>query len=277
MNLKYLTDKQLLADTKLLAMEDRKITAKLLHHIKEVEVRKLFVEVGHTSLFNYVVQELGFSEGSASRRISSARLLKDLPEIEKKIEDGSLTLSNLSKAADKFKQENIQDKGFKMEVLEAIENSSARTCEKTLSEIINPSSLPIQPERHFHIINVSVSEETYDKYEDIKDLLAHKRLSKDEMFKKIFESAISHIERFKFKTESTRTTTSANPRYITAEMKKAVFLRDKICQKCGSKNALEFDHIKPYALGGKSEIKNLRILCRNCNQRQRMTSNLHFP
>ncbi len=84
MNLKHLTDRQLLLDTKTIAQEDRKITAKLLHHLKEVETRKLYSEAGYTSLFNYVVQELGYSDGSAARRINSARLLKDLPELEKK-------------------------------------------------------------------------------------------------------------------------------------------------------------------------------------------------
>lgn len=203
--------------------------------------------------------------------------MKEHPEIEKKIEDGSLSLTNLSKAADKFKQDGITDKEFKKDILATIENSSARECEKTLFEIITPNSLPIPPERHFHIINVSVSDETYAKYEEIKCLLAHKRLSKDEMFKKVFEFAILYIERLKFKTESTRLSSTKNPRFITAAMKKTVFLRDKVCQKCGTKNALEYDHIKPFALGGKTELSNLRILCRNCNQRQRVTSNLHFP
>lgn len=277
MNLKHLTDKQLLADTKALALENRKTTAKILHHIKEIEIRKLYTELGHSSLFDYVVHELGFTRGSAFRRINSARVLKDMPEIEKKIEDGSLTLSNLSKAADKFKQDDITDMNLKKDILSAIENSSFRDCERTLSEFATPSSLPIQPERHYHIINVSVSEKTYVKYEDVRGLLAHQRLSKDEMFNKIFDIAIMHFEAAKFKTTSKRLTSSKNPRFITASMKKAVYLRDKVCQKCETKYALEYDHIRPFALGGKTEISNLRILCRNCNQRQRVTSNLHFP
>lgn len=277
MNLKHLTDKQLLIDTKFLADEGRKNTAKILHHIKEIDARKLYTELGYTSLFSYVVEELGFSEGSANRRIKSAGVMKEHPEIEKKIEDGSLSLTNLSKAADKFKQDGITDKEFKKDILATIENSSTRECEKTLLEIMTPNSLPIQAERHYHVINVSVSNSTYEKYEDIRFLLSHQKLSKDEIFDKIFDVAIMHFEATKFKINSTRQTTTKNPRFITAAVKKAVYLRDKVCQKCGSKNALEFDHIKPFALGGKTELSNLRILCRNCNQRQRVTSNLHFP
>lgn len=277
MNLKHLTDKQLLTDTKALANEERKVTAKILYHIKEIEVRKLFTELGYSSLFDYVVKELGYTRGSAFRRINSARMIKDMPSVIKKFEEGTISLTNLSKAADKFRQENITDKEIKKEIIATIENTSARECDKILSEITTPNSLPIQPERHFHVINVSVSEETYEKYEDIKALLAHQRLTKDALFSKIFEHAIDRLKATKFKTGSTRVTASKYPRFITAAMKKAVYLRDKICQKCGSKNALEYDHIQPFALGGKTEVNNLRILCRNCNQRQRVTSNLHFP
>jgi len=40
------------------------------------------------------------------------------------------------------------------------------------------------------------------------------------------------------------------------------------CSKCGNKldpRATQFDHIKPYAKGGKTEIKNIRALCSNCH------------
>ncbi|MGL1710492.1 HNH endonuclease, partial [Vibrio parahaemolyticus] len=39
------------------------------------------------------------------------------------------------------------------------------------------------------------------------------------------------------------------------------------CQKCQSTHALQIDHCFPWALGGRTEFKNLRLVCRNCNQR----------
>ena len=83
MDLKHLTNKILLSDTKALALEYRMVTTKLLHHLKEVEKRRLFSDLGYASMFDYVVKELGFSESSAMRRIHAARLLADVPEIEK--------------------------------------------------------------------------------------------------------------------------------------------------------------------------------------------------
>jgi 5-methylcytosine-specific restriction endonuclease McrA len=38
--------------------------------------------------------------------------------------------------------------------------------------------------------------------------------------------------------------------------------------RCQEKRGLEFDHIKPFALGGTNDVKNIRLLCRNCNQRE---------
>lgn len=277
MNLTHLTDKQLHTDTKNLAAYERKITAKLLHHLRENESRKLFCEFGYNSLFTYCVQELGFSEGAAARRVNASRVLKELPEIEKKIESGDLTLSNLNKAVDKFKQENITDKEFQREVLSTIENTSTKECEKVLSEIIVPNTLPIEPVKLFHPVNLNLSEETYAKYEEVRGLLAHRRLNKDEMFYKIFEITSEQLTKEKFKTNSKLSPASSDTRYIPAGLKKAVYERDKKCQKCGSTFALEVNHIKPYALGGKSELSNLNLLCFNCNQRARISSNLHWP
>lgn len=85
MNLHYLTDQSLLQDTKTLAQEYRLVTARLLHYLIEIETRKLYSDLGYSSLFTYIVQELGFSEASASRRITAMRLLVEIPEIEKKL------------------------------------------------------------------------------------------------------------------------------------------------------------------------------------------------
>lgn len=270
MNLKHLTDKALLTDTKLLAKEYRTVTTKLLHHIKEIEGRRLFADLGYSSLFNYVVQELGFSEPSAARRIKAARLLNEIPEIEAKIESGDLNLSILGKAADAFRNEGIQSREFKKEVLTSLENTSIKTCEKTLSEIISP--MREVPKISYTPINLS--EKNLGLFTDLKCLLAHQNLTHDELVELILITAFNKLQRDKFHLNSIKELTESNTRYVPAAVKKAIFERDKACQNCGSKYALEFDHIKPYSLGGKTELKNLRLLCRSCNQRQRIKQKL---
>ena len=79
-HLKYLFDSDLLNQTRLLVAREREVTTELLWHLREVEHRRLYAEKGYSSLFDYVRRGLGYAEGSADRRISAMRLLKDLPE-----------------------------------------------------------------------------------------------------------------------------------------------------------------------------------------------------
>lgn len=276
MRLNHLTDNQLLSDTRFLAQQEQKITLKLLNHLKEIESRKLYVEKGYSSLFLYCVEELGYTKGAAARRISSARVLIEMPEIEPKIESGHLSLTNLSMAADVFRKENINDKTEKKEILKAIENASTRECEKTLSNVKNPQNLCIET-KNLHVISVSVPEDVFQKFEKIRGLFASQRLSKEDIFSKMFEITLKHLEIKRFSISSKLPPSASQTRYIPAGLRKHVYERDKVCQKCGSSWDLEIDHIVAIALGGKTELENLRLLCRNCNQRSRITSNLHFP
>lgn len=63
-------------------------------------------------------------------------------------------------------------------------------------------------------------------------------------------------------------------RTIPIELKRKVWKRDKGCcqyrdpitgKHCGSKHKLEFEHVKPWSLGGEHSLENLWILCRNHN------------
>ena len=109
MNLKHLTDNTLRKDSQFAALKEKAATTVLLHHIKEVDRRKLFSEWKYSSLFEWCVKELGLCEGSAHLRITAARTLEDIPEIEEKIEQGSLTLSNISQVNQFCRQNDIED------------------------------------------------------------------------------------------------------------------------------------------------------------------------
>ncbi len=42
------------------------------------------------------------------------------------------------------------------------------------------------------------------------------------------------------------------------------------CKSCNKEftnfNEVEFDHIQPYSKGGKTEVENTQMLCKNCNR-----------
>jgi 5-methylcytosine-specific restriction endonuclease McrA len=103
----------------------------------------------------------------------------------------------------------------------------------------------------------------------------------------LLDAALTEKMESKFKEKSeenitakmtvTKTTVAKNSRYIPVNVKQTVMKRaEGQCEsllretrdRCQEKRGLEFDHIKPFALGGTNDLKNIRLLCRNCNQRE---------
>lgn len=60
---------------------------------------------------------------------------------------------------------------------------------------------------------------------------------------------------------------SPNRERIPDEVKVAVWRRDKgVCVRCGSRINLEYDHIIPISKGGANTIRNIELLCEQCNR-----------
>src|SRR5258708_2037120 len=78
--LRFLGDKDLLKRTSEIAGRERAASVELLLHLSEVDRRQLFLEIGYSSLYDYVIQELKYSEGATYRRLQAMRLIRDIPE-----------------------------------------------------------------------------------------------------------------------------------------------------------------------------------------------------
>ena len=91
---KKLSNQQLLSQTKFLVQKERNTHIQVLHHLEEIDSRKLYLELSFSSLFDYTVKELGYSEGAAYRRIKAMKLCRDLPDTENRLQSGKLSLSS---------------------------------------------------------------------------------------------------------------------------------------------------------------------------------------
>src|SRR4029077_12255838 len=116
------------------------ITLEILHHLREIESRRLFTVLGYPSLFEYAVRDLGYSAGSAYRRLSAMRALEEGPAIEEAIEMGKLTVSTVSQVQSFFKAERLQNKRIytpteKRELFLSLENKTSIEVEKKLAEL----------------------------------------------------------------------------------------------------------------------------------------------
>ena len=88
-----LSDRELLAQTKDLARVERHLQGAIIDHLAEIDARSLFLRRGYSSLFDYAVRELGYSDAAAARRIGAMRLCAEQPQARERLRDGSLSLS----------------------------------------------------------------------------------------------------------------------------------------------------------------------------------------
>jgi hypothetical protein len=187
MNLKHYSNQRLLENIKKLSSEERKITTEVLHHLREIENRKLHLEMAFSSLFEYCVRELKYSESQAQRRISAMRLIRDLPEVEDKIKDGSLNLTNAAKIQSFLNQSKKDEKPLnlleKKELIQKIENKSTRECELELIKLSPEPFITKSKERiiseEYTELKITIKKDLKSKIDHVKNLLSHQNPNGD--------------------------------------------------------------------------------------------------
>jgi len=226
-----LSDSNLLSQTKLLAQKERKITVEVIEHLYEIDQRKLYLKKGFSSLFNYTTKELGYSEGSACRRIKTMRLCREIPETTSKIQNGNLNLTTASKVQTFFEkqsknqsklrcsdsslrrnvasflynqslkigQENLENRfNQKLELLKKLEGKSGRQTEQMLQEIDPAIQQSKRKIRHLDQdqveIKIVLNKKSYEGLKQLKHLLSHRNLSEGEIFSLLIELGLKKYD-----------------------------------------------------------------------------------
>ncbi len=101
-SLSGLPDQVLLAHTRSLVLHEQALQLAVLDHLREIHARHLHLRLGFSSLFDYAVRELGYSEGAAWRRIKAMRLCSDTAGSRERLQDGSLSLSAAAQLQNTF-------------------------------------------------------------------------------------------------------------------------------------------------------------------------------
>jgi hypothetical protein len=92
-----------------LAKSDCILEAELIAHLSEVEARRLHLEQGCSSMFDYCVNVLRFSEGVAYKRIGVARATRRFPDVGLAISRGEIHLSAASLIAPHLSAETVSE------------------------------------------------------------------------------------------------------------------------------------------------------------------------
>jgi hypothetical protein len=164
----------LLDQTNYIAEHEHEVTILALRHLREVDVRRLYADLNYSSMYAFCIKHLKYSESKTLSRLASARLMTELPEIEKQIENGSLNITNLWKVqsfvrAEKSAQHELS-KNEKLGLMAECENKSTRQLAK---ELIQKSHQPALLAEKFQMTSVVLNDDSlsveYSKFEALLD------------------------------------------------------------------------------------------------------------
>ena len=283
LNLENLSDKELLARTHEVIHEERKMTVKVLWHLRELERRQVFAARGFASLFDFCVQALGFSEGAASRRIRAMRLTREVPGVAKAIQSGQASLTTVSYLQSFLQQERkLRQKAYTAEekeaLLKAIENKTKTQCEKFFYSISPASALPRERARviseELTELRFHADQELMNKLERVRGLLAHKEVKAEEAPPAEAGAVSTSPENEAPCQIEPERRVPQDWRYIPVALRRFIWKRDQgkctyvdpdTGRACTSRYGIEFDHTLPLAQGGTTCAENLRLLCRAHN------------
>src|SRR4051794_17129995 len=136
-----LSSADLLAATRDLARRCSVIEADLLVHLAEVDERKLYLDLAHSSMFAFCVAELGFSEDAAYYRITVARAARQVPAVVEAIRSGKLHLGGARLLAPHLTVDNAGA------LLERAAGKSKREIEEQVAAIAPRPPVPTQIRR----------------------------------------------------------------------------------------------------------------------------------
>jgi 5-methylcytosine-specific restriction endonuclease McrA len=125
----FLSEPDLLLETKRVAGVERGATVALLALLAEVDSRQSYVRLGFSSHFAYCTQVLCLSEPAAYSRITAARKAREFPEILSLVAEGALSLTTVGLLAPHLTEETGRA------LLEAARCKSKRDVERLVAAL----------------------------------------------------------------------------------------------------------------------------------------------
>jgi len=267
MDLRHIVDQVLLNDTKVLVEREREIMSKVLHHLREVDRRKLYAELGYSSMFAYCTDELKYSPDQSGRRISACRMLATLPEIEEKLDRGELNLTVLGLAKSYIKENNLT-LPEQRQLLEEISNKPKGEVEKMLAPDFLPAPAHASTQKISKTqtkVTLVLDDAVMEKLQELQALFSHtKKRELPELIEFLCTQELEKRKKSCATVKSAPAQVKNQTRAIPTLIKKALWAKaEALCQYpgCHSRHFLQIHHRVPYAQGGTHAIENLRLLC----------------
>ena len=300
-----LGNEELLAGLSGLVKRADELLADLLAHLAELDERRLYLELGFSSLFAYCTVALGMCESSAGRRILAARVYRRYPEAFARVARGELNLSVLRAMNPHLNAQNAA------EFAALCSRRSRRDVEKLLAARFPRAEVRDSVRRIEALsadrfgLHFTADSEFCELLERARARASHRLPAGDiaGVIKLGLKAFIRETEKQRFAVgrkprrrlearvdlaaKVDQTMTESHPpggrseggnakrtRHVPAAVAREVYARDRgqcsfvsvAGRRCGCRAFLELDHVMPWAAGGASTVANLRPRCRAHNQ-----------
>jgi len=246
MNQKYrhLSEVQLLTQTKTAALTEQSATFALLEYLCEIDQRRAYASELYSSLFDYLVRGLNYSESQSAERVAAVRLMRQNEEARESIQTGKLTLTSAAQIQRFIQTERkVSNQPVTPEranvIIETCSGKSKREVEKfLLNEASAPTKIAMQ-ERTRQVspssleIKMTLNSATQAKLNRVRELIHTDTMA--EVFERALDALIEAKEKSLGKTTMKAPSTlpakeetallpkSQNPRYIPAKFKRIIY------------------------------------------------------
>ena len=282
----------IIARLKTLRHREHESTVDIIESLVQCNREKAYLEHGCSTLWDFLVQELNYSNAAASRRYKAMKCAERFPQVIGMLRAHELSLSTLAQAESLLGEVSNPD-----ELLERLAGKSHREVERVVAlerpvatkpkEIVRrvavkmkESELPLleapvtEPIEERVTLRTSLTTEKFEAFEEARAIVSRKHpgASVEDVFNEMVGFFLKHKSPKQRKPAKPKSRT----RHIPIATRDQVMLRDeqrctfrsRSGHKCNSTHNLQIDHIKPFALGGTHDPENLRVLCAAHNRHE---------
>jgi len=274
----------------------------VLSSIQEVDGSAAFLRLGHTSLFNYMLHALGFSESIAANFITVSRKAKEIPMLQAAIQEGLLSVSKARKITAVLTLENQQEwvekaktlpqRQLEQEVAREIPREDVPERIKFITESRMEMRLGISKEmeeklRHVQDLESQRTghavciEETLaallEVYLEVKDPVrrANRILKKESI--QVSEHVARHAEEEKAKGTRLGPIPTATKHLVAKrDHGRCTHINPK-GHRCENRRWTDIHHVLPRSQGGTNSLENLKTLCRGHHKMEHDMAPLLIP
>jgi hypothetical protein len=212
----------------------------IIESLVQCNREKAYLEHGCSTLWDFLVREMNYSNAAASRRYKAMKCAERFPQVLGMLRRHQLSLSTLAQAESLLGEVNDPQ-----ELLDRLAGKSHREVERVVA-LERP--LPRKPKEIVRRVAVKAKNSGMPLLE---------APAKEPVEEPVEERVTLRTSLSAGKFEAFEATRDQG---MLRDKQRCTF-RSRLGRTCNSTHNLQIDHIKPFALGGTHDAQDLRVLC----------------